>query len=63
MLVESRNSMKERYVGLVREPAKLSVGKAEEKGGDVASLVATAVHAKEIFTNTVTLPSPKEGKE
>lgn len=55
--------MNERYVGLVEEPPKISVGKAEEKGGDVASLVATAVYAKEIFTSTVTLLSPKAGKK
>ena len=33
--------MKERSVGLVGEFTTLSAGKVEEKGGDVASLVAT----------------------
>ena len=40
-LTESRNCMKERSAGLVGEFTKLSAGKVEEKGGDVASLVAT----------------------
>ena len=39
---ECRNSMKEKYVGLVGESAEVSIAGAEEKGDDVASLVATA---------------------
>ena len=44
-LVECRNGAKLRYVGLVGEFAKLSVGKAEKKRGDVASLVVAAAQS------------------
>jgi len=55
MVIQYRNGMRQQYVGLVggKGLKKLSVGKAEEKRGDVAAFVATTLpsnhfHAKEI---------------
>lgn len=55
--------MKERYVGLVGEPAKLSVGKAEEKGGDVASLVPNGSPCQGNIHQHCYPPFPKRRKE
>ena len=40
MTVECRNGRKQRCLGLVRGSKKFFVGKATERRGDVASLVA-----------------------
>jgi len=55
ILVRSRNSRKQASAGLVRGSTARSVGKAEEKRGDVAYLVATAVQSFPCQGNTNTV--------